>query len=273
MFGQTWHHGLIRKYVILFGTLFNNIYINREAADGTHLQTLKVPLTYGPKDKFLSRVDNDPGMDKAVGISLPIMSFEMNTLEYAADRKLNTINKMVAVGTSPNKVQFQYGPVPYNINFSLNIMVKNVEDGTRIIEQILPYFTPEWTASVRVIPEMNIVHDIPIILNSTSVEDSYAGEYTQRRALTYTLEFTMKAYIYGPVKKPGAAIIKTATGDIFNGLTANSASASVDVTPGLDNQGNPINYYGTLANTGTIDIASIDAGDDYGFVNTITEDN
>jgi hypothetical protein len=273
MFDQTWHHGLIRKYVVLFGTLFNNIYINREAADGTHLQTIKVPLTYGPKDKFLSRVNNDPGMDKAVAISLPIMAFEMTTLEYAAERKLNTINKMVAVGTSPNKVKFQYGPVPYDINFTLSVMVKNVEDGTRIIEQILPYFTPEWTASVRVIPEMNIVHDIPLILNSTSVEDSYAGEYTQRRALTYTLDFTMKAYIYGPVKAPGAAIVKTATGDMFGSIVANDSIATVDVTPGLDSQGNPINYYGRLANTGTIDINTIDANDNYGFVNTITEDN
>lgn len=272
MFGQVWSHGLVRKYVILFGTLFNNVYINRENSAGETIQTLRIPISYGPKDKFLSRVDADGLLDRSIAIQLPVMSFEMTALTYAADRKLNTINRRAAIDpSSDSKFKYQYSPVPYDINFDLNIMVKNAEDGTRILEQIIPFFTPEWTPTVSLIPEMNITHDIPIILNSVNLVDEYTGEYTTRRALIYTLSFTMKSYIYGPIKKT-SGIIKQVEANLHNTLNTNATPVSVvTVTPGLNANGDPVNYYGAGPAAGAIAIDSISADDDYGFITTLSE--
>ena len=272
MFGQVWNHGLVRKYVILFGTLFNDVYINRENSVGETIQTLRIPLTYGPKDKFLNRLDSDGYLDRAISVQLPIMSFEMTSMNYAADRKLNTINRRMAVDTTnANKIKYQYSPVPYDMSFELNIMVKNAEDGTRILEQIIPFFTPEWTASVNLIPSMNVIHDIPVILNSVNLNDDYAGTYETRRAMIYTLAFTMKAYIYGPVKKTGA-IIKQAEVNIHSNLdTTSTPVAEIVATPGLNANGVSVNYFGVGPAPTTIDIDQIAADDDYGFITTINE--
>jgi hypothetical protein len=272
MFGQVWNHGLVRKYVILFGTLFNDVYINRENSVGETIQTLRIPLTYGPKDKFLNRVDSDGFLDRAISVQLPIMSFEMTSMNYAADRKLNTINRRMAVDTTnANKIKYQYSPVPYDMSFELNIMVKNAEDGTRILEQIIPFFTPEWTASVNLIPSMNVIHDIPVILNSVNLNDDYEGTYENRRAMIYTLAFTMKAYIYGPIKKTGG-IIKQAEVNIHSNLdTTSTAVAEIVATPGLNANGAPVNYFGVGPAPTTIDIDEIAADDDYGFITTINE--
>ena len=150
MFGRTWNHDSLRKYIIVFGTVFNDIYINRLSATGEVLQTLKVPLTYGPKDKVLSRLEQSPRLDNQVGIILPRISFEMTTMEYDPTRKLNTLNKLTkqsAVAGTDDEVKYQYQPVPYDMQFEMNILVKNAEDGTRIVEQIVPYFTPAFTVS------------------------------------------------------------------------------------------------------------------------------
>lgn len=219
MFGTTFYHGTIRKYVILFGTLFNNIYVNRPDASRDIIRTLRVPLSYGPKEKTLARTIADPKLDRPVAITLPRMSFELMTMTYAGQRKLPTVNKIpYVVGNDDNLLQYTYNPVPYDFQFQLNVMVRNADDGTRIVEQILPFFTPDWTATINIIPDINMVMDIPIVLNSIDSTDTYEGNFDTRRALIWTLNFTLKGYLFGPVKKQG--VIKTA---IVNALAANTA--------------------------------------------------
>lgn len=205
MFGTTFYHEHLRKYVVLFGTLFNDIYINRANSSGQILSSMKVPISYSPKEKMIVRVDQDPNFERPVAIVLPRMGFEMTSMAYASERKLSSIKKFGVRQDNNNdeNLKYIYNPVPYDIGFSLYIAVKNTEDGTRILEQILPFFTPEWTATVNLIPDLNIKTDIPTILTSVTSQDIYDGDYTSRRALVWTLEFTMKGYIFGPVKESG----------------------------------------------------------------------
>ena len=271
MFGQTFYHGTLRKYVVLFGTIFNNIIIERDNAAGIVQQTMKVPLSYGPKEKFLARLEGDPTLENQAAIVLPRMSFEMSGFTYDASRKTNTLNKISQPATDKSLASYQYAPVPYNIQFTMSIMVKNAEDGTRIIEQILPYFTPHWTASVELIPEMNAVYDIPLVIDSISQEDSYAGAFEQRRAIIWTLTFTMKAYVFGPTKT--SKVIKYSeinfkipkSGDpIANTALANTIT--IEVTPGLTANGMP-----TSNAAASIGVANIVATDNYGFITDFTE--
>ena len=203
MLGQTFYNESLRKTVIAFGSLFNDIYITRKDSTGAAIQTLKVPLAYGPKQKFIIRLEADPGLDRAVAITLPILGFEISGLEYDPSRKLNRIIKQRKVSNTEDKklkqMQSQYSPVPYNLNFELFCMAKNSDDGIQIVEQIIPFFQPEYTISLKEVPEMDIVRDVPMVLNSTNYEDTYAGDFTERRAIIYTFNFTAKAYVYGPV--------------------------------------------------------------------------
>ena len=274
MFGRTWNHDSLRKYIIVFGTVFNDIYINRLSATGEVLQTLKVPLTYGPKDKVLSRLEQSPRLDNQVGIILPRISFEMTTMEYDPTRKLNTLNKLTkqsAVAGTDDEVKYQYQPVPYDMQFEMNILVKNAEDGTRIVEQIVPYFTPAFTVSVNVVPEVDGPRDIPIVLNSISSQDQYEGNFEQRRALIWTLNFTLKGWLYGPSKK--SKLIKHAETvfrfpeDVATGNT-NSTANTIVVTsrPGLTANGQP-----TTNTALSISYEDIISTDDYAIINTITE--
>lgn len=275
MFGQTWHHDTIRKYVILFGTLFDSIFINRRNTSGEVVQTLKVPLNYGPKDKFLARLNSDSTLNQGTAITLPRMAFEITTMNYASDRKPNTINRLTKVhSTDNNKINYQYAPVPYDFTFSLYIMVKNVEDGTQIVEQILPYFTPEWTATVNLVPDINGKYDIPIILNDVSMEDTYEGNFEARRAVIYTLTYTMKGWLFGPTKS--SEIIKEINVDVRIPrsrdlpIVANTAVGNtivVTVTPGLDANGSPTSN--SAISVGSDQIA---ADDNYGYIIDFEED-
>jgi len=289
MFGTTFHHNTLRKYVVLFGTVFNNIYITRQDSAGETVQTVKVPLSYGPKEKYLARLEGNPDLNNKVAVTVPRIAFEMTTFQYDADRKLNTLNRKI----KNNKSQYQ--PVPYNISFQMSILVKNAEDGTKIIEQILPYFTPEWTASVHLIPDMeDDPWDIPIILNSISSEDTYEGNFETRRAIIWTLDFTIKGYLFGPTKNIGSGngtnggIIKDI--DVNIRLTENVISANtintiateiVRVNPGLPytlnlDFTNQLFYVGVVgeptvgkptSNTvSSIDGQFINADDNYGFI-------
>lgn len=274
MFGQTWNHNTIRKYIVLFGTLFDSLYITRENAAGETVQTFKVPLSYGPKEKFLARINNDTGLNQPIAMILPRMSFEMLTMSYAPDRKMNTVNKVhKANPADPNQVLYQYSPVPYDFTFQLAIMVKNAEDGTKIIEQILPYFTPEWTASVNLVPDMNGKYDIPIIFNDISSEDTYEGDFATRRALIHTLTFTIKGYLFGPTRK--SEIIKDI--DVNIRVPASNASpmiantlvtptAIINIKPGLTANGQP-------TSNASLSVApdEIDVSDNYGFLIDFTE--
>lgn len=272
MFGHTFYFSTIRKYVILFGTLFNDIHVTRTNATGSTVSLLKVPLSYAPKEKMMVRFDNDPGIDREAATILPRMSFEMQSLTYDASRKLNTLGKAVVKDTSANKLKYQYNPVPYNFDFTLYVYVKNAEDGTKIIEQILPFFTPEWTSTVSLIPELGINMDIPIILNSVTSEDTYDGDFKTRRALIWTLNFTLKGYLYGPIRKN--AVIKFANTTFYipdpsitnlrNAVGNSSPNDRVTVAPGLDANGDP-------TSNASISISRdlIEADDDFGYITDV----
>ena len=283
IFGHTWYFSTIRKYVCLFGTLFNDIHITRTDASGNTTHLIKVPLSYGPKEKMLSRIDGDPNIDRESALTLPRMSFEIAGYRYDQERKLNSLGKIAVKDTDTNKAKYQYNPVPWNFDFSLSIYVKNAEDGTKIIEQILPFFTPEWTSTVNLIPEMNVIMDIPVILNSISSEDTYTGDFSTRRALIWTLNFTLKGYLYGPIKKN--ALIKFANTNFYipdssisvlrDAVGVSTPIDRVTVEPGLDANGDAINirsglyangaYISNVAST-SIGRANIEADDDFGFI-------
>ena len=203
MLGQYFYNETIRNTIIAFGSLFNDIYCTRKDSAGTAVQTLKVPLAYGPKQKFIIRLEGDPNLDQKVAITLPRIGFEINGLDYAPERKLNRIMKKRKVqNTEDDKLKSmltQYSPVPWNIGFELFVMARNSDDGIQIVEQILPFFQPEYTVSIREVPVMDTIRDVPIILNSVSYEDTYEGDFTTRRAIVYTFSFTAKTYVYGPV--------------------------------------------------------------------------
>lgn len=269
MFGHTFYFSTIRKYVTLFGTLFNDIHITRTDANNTTVALFKVPLSYAPKEKVLARVDADPNIDRPTAITLPRMSFEMIDMTYDTSRKLGTTGRRVVKDTqSASRLKYQYNPVPYNISFRLYIFVKNAEDGSKIIEQILPFFTPDWTTTVQLIPEMDIRMDIPVVLESVNIEDTYEGNFDQRRALIWTLDFTLKGYLYGPIKKSG--IIKFANtnfyvpqvpdGELPTAVNVTDVSERVTVRPGLTANGTPTSNVAE-----SVALSVIEADDDFGY--------
>ena len=203
MLGQYFYNESLRKTIIAFGSLFNDISITRKNSAGVTVQTMKVPLAYGPKQKFIVRLTQDPGANQPVAMTLPRIGFEIQSFDYDPARKLNRIIKQKKVSNTADKklkqMSTQYTPVPYNMNFELFVMTKNSDDGIQIVEQILPYFQPEYTVSIREVPDMDIVRDVPVILNSIGYEDTYEGDFTTRRAIIYTFQFTAKSYVYGPV--------------------------------------------------------------------------
>ena len=200
MLGQQFYHETTRKVIISFGTLFNNINLVRKNNSGTVIQTMKVPLAYGPKQKWLTRLDADADLASKVAITLPRLGFEIQNLAYDPTRKLNRVQKFKKVKTGKsNTLDTQFMPVPYNIGFQLYILSKQSDDALQIVEQILPFFQPEYTVSIREVPDMDIVRDVPIVLNSIGYEDTYEGDFTTRRAIIYTFQFTAKSYVYGPV--------------------------------------------------------------------------
>lgn len=283
MFGHNFYHETLRKYVIIFGTLFNDIVISRLDSKGNRVQDIKVPLAYGPRDKTIARLEQDPSFEREVAITLPRMSFEMTNLQYASERKLNTIRKNVYISDDKSKVKRMYQPVPYDIVFELNIFTKYVEDGTKIIEQILPFFTPEFTVTANILPSMNWTTDIPIVLESVNMQDTYENDFDTRRALIYTLTFNMKAQLFGPTTN--SAIIKQANTRFYvdtsktfaNTHPSNTVVASVNtsinslhnrttITPGLLANGSP-------TTNASLSVASseIDADDNYGYIVNVEE--
>jgi hypothetical protein len=280
MFGSPFYFSMIRKYVILMGTLVNNIRITRTDKAGNVTSLIKVPVTYAPKDKMLARVTQDPNIDRASAVApLPMISFEMGKMRYDGSRKLPTINKIAVKNVADvNKLKYQYNPVPYDIEFKVYVYAKNAEDGTKIIEQILPYFTPDWTTTVKLIPEMEVTMDIPIILNDIAYTDNYDGAFQNRRAIIWTLDFVLKGYIYGPVKTGN--IIKfvetnfylpdTEYGKIPTVAGTLPVGERVTVQPGFTPGNTSISYYGQPNNSiSTIPYADIKVSDDFGFVTMI----
>ena len=217
MLGQQFYHETIRKIVISFGTMFNDIQLIRKDNSGTIIQTMKVPLAYGPREKFLVRLREDADLTKQVAITLPRIGFEIKNLAYDSARKMSRVQRFKKVkGANTKQLDTQYMPVPYNLEFELYIMAKQSDDALQIVEQILPYFQPDYALTINDMADMGITRDIPIVLNSIGYEDSYDGDFTTRRALIYTLSFTTKFYLYGPVTS--AKVIKTVQVDQYTDL-------------------------------------------------------
>ena len=201
MLGSTFYHQTIRKYVAAFGTLFNDINIERKNSSGAVVERVKVPLAYGPRQKWILALSDTTDQRRVLAARLPRIGFSLTGVSYDSVRKLNTVIRNVAANTaSTGSVLSQYNPVPYNFDFELFILVNNAEDGTQILEQILPFFTPEFTVTINTIPDMGIKADVPIVLNSASQSDEYEGELATRRTIIWTLSFLLKGFVYPDVK-------------------------------------------------------------------------
>ena len=251
MFGNYFYNESMRRMTIGFGQIFNNIQIKRKNDAGKVIQTIRVPLAYGPKEKFLVRLDQQSSLNnREFAITLPRMGFEISNIAYDPTRKLTRIQKFKQVksGKEGKVLDFNYTPVPYNISYNLYSFTASAEAGLQIIEQILPFFQPDFTVTINAIPTLNIKRDIPIILNSVNYEDTYSGDFTTRRAVIYTLNFTAKTYLFGP--STSQKVIKTVQTDQYSDTdTVNKARESrIIVVP---------------------DPTTADADDDFGFTTTI----
>ena len=231
MLGTYFYHEILRKTVIGFGTLFNNIHIRHKTDGGGNFSVMKVPLAYGPMQKFLARIQQQPDLDRETAISLPRISFEMGGIQYDPSRKTGLAQTFLTKsGTSAKKV---YMPVPYNIGFELSIMSKLSDDALQILEQIIPYFQPSFNITVNLVESIGEKKDIPIVLESVNYSDSYEGSFDSRRILIYTLAFTAKTYLFGPVADSPEGLIKKVDVDYYTSTNTVTAKRNVrySVTP------------------------------------------
>lgn len=268
MLGQTWYHGLVRSYVTLFGSLFNDIYISRVDSDKSTVKTIKVPLAYGPKERYLTREYQNDDLQRPVSMVYPRMAFEMTNFSYDSSRKLNTAGKCVTGSISAGTLKSQLNPVPYNIGFKLSIIARNTDDALRIVEQIIPFFTPYLNTQITLVPEMGYSPiDIPITLNSVDQQDFYEDSFESKEYILWELDFTMKAYFYGPVGQ--GKIIKEITVNFYTpetetareGVGDSEVQEHVYIRPGLTANGEP-----TESANNSIPVADITSTDDYGFI-------
>lgn len=241
MLGRHFYNESIRRTIIGFGTLFNNIELQRKDNNSNTVQTIKVPFAYGPKEKFLARLEAEPDLDKRrpTQIQLPRISFEVKTIAYDASRKLGPVQvcRTPKAGDS-NRTHSHYTPVPYNLDFELAIISKTNEDAVQILEQILPFFQPMFNITVKMLDETDEHKDIPIILNNVSIQDDYEGNFTTRRTIIYILTFTVKTFIYGPVTT--SDVIKKVNVDIGTAINNNRYirySATPKALEDLNNDG------------------------------------
>ena len=250
MFNDYFYNEGLRKLTVAFGTIFNNIQVKKADANGTMVQSIRVPLAYGPKEKFMVRLDQQASLDsREFAVVLPRISFEITGISYDATRKLTRVQKYKTVKTGSNSIlNTNYTPVPYNINYTLNVFTATAENGLQIVEQILPYFQPDYTITLNVLPNMNMSRDVPIVLNNVNYEDSYTGDFVTRRAVIYTLNFTAKTYLYGPAGTQ--KVIRTVQSDVYTNtnIAQKAREERITITP------NP---------------AGADANDDFGFTTTI----
>lgn len=236
---NVYYHGIMRKSIVAFGSLFSNIYIDRKmdgSTTGTTVQRLQIPIAYAPKEKWLVRIEQDPHLENHTYTTLPRISFEVTSMNYDPTRKVSRMNTITATGTEGQQTLFS--PVPYNLEISLYVLTKTQEDALQIVEQILPTFTPEYSLSVMMIEDLSIQQDIPVVLNSVSVQDDYDGDFQTRRFVTYTLNFTMKVNMFGPIagrndiRKVYANVVQTGSEDP---LTAYEAVVNpIAVNPNTD---------------------------------------
>jgi len=251
MLGTRFYNQSFRKLIVAFGQIFNNIVIQRTNSTGGVTARIKVPLAYAPKEKFLVRLDQQANLEsREFATTLPRMGFEITGLAYDSSRKLTRVQKYSKVksGEDGKKMNYNYSPVPYNISMNLYVFTATAEDGLQIIEQILPFFQPDYTVTVNVVPDLDIKRDIPIVLGNIGYEDTYDGDFTNRRAVIYTLSFTAKTYLFGPMNNQG--IIKQTQADVYSDTdTTSKREERIVVVP---------------------DPTSADADDDFGFTTTIS---
>ena len=230
IFGHDFYHGTLRKYIIMFGNLFNEMQVERYDANGLKTQTLNVPIAYGPKAKYIARLTSDPDLTREISITLPRLAFEMNGIAYAPERKLNSAVKMKK-GVDTGGVDFAtvYTPVPYNITFTLSIMSKYAEDGIQLIEKIVPFFTPDYTVTVKALTDITLNLDVPIELLNITNNDSYEGDLDSRRVITWDLNFNVKAYLFGPIQK--TKYITDASINLFDESFSNTDPGLISTSP------------------------------------------
>lgn len=249
----------------MFGSMFNDIDIVRYDKLGKRTQGIKVPIAYGPKEKFLARLNQDPNLDRQVATQLPRLSFEITDMSYAPTRTVNKMQRNTKVGEQESRfMKSQFAPVPYDISITLSGMFANNEDAVQVVEQILPYFKPEFTHSIKLVPDMDQYYDIPTVLQGMTIEDTYEADFQTRRAIIYSFNFVVKGYIFGPVSNKG--VIKrtvvdfnVADGDTLVDLDKGPNKRLV-LTPGQLANGSP-----TTSSTASVAASSITANSTYGF--------
>jgi len=258
MLGTQFYNQAVRKTVVSFGTLFNNIEL-KKTVDGQVIETEKVPLAYGPKQKFLYRLQGNPTDGRKVAITLPRIYFEMTGIDYDAARKTPATQKYkTVINDNGNEVRTQYVPVPYNISFEVGILCKSQDDGLQILEQILPFFQPSFSMSLKFIPDMDEVRDVAVVLNSVDFDDDWEDDFSTRRSITYTMQFTAKSYIYGPYTKADV-IRKSRIIETIGDTNVNKRHVELSYTPKAKTD---INQDGQVT---ADDDALVTADDDFGF--------
>lgn len=225
---EYFYNEILRRTVIAFGSLFNDISIKHTNNSNDVVSVIKVPLAYGPTQKFLARLNQSPNLNKPVQITLPRMSFEFTGLTYDSSRKSTTTQYFTAKSTTDGtETKKAYLPVPYNMQFELSIMSKLNDDALQIVEQILPYFQPAYTMTVDLVDTINEKRDIPVVLENITMQDDYEGDFSTRRVLIYTLRFTVKTYLFGPISSATKDIIKKASIGYIAGDTVTSPTREV----------------------------------------------
>ena len=266
MLGTYYYHEIMRKTIVAFGTLFNQIYIRHDDRSGNTYSDLKVPLAYGPSQKFLARLEQQEDLNKPVQITLPRMSFEMNNIQYDSTRKVGITQTFKAVDKNTSAVKKVFMPVPYNVGFELNILTKLNDDALQIVEQILPYFQPSFNVTIDLIDSIGEKRDVPVVLDSISFQDDYEGDFSTRRALIYTLRFTAKTYLFGPVADSSEGLIKKVQVDYYADTNTQTAKREMRYTAtpkALTDQNND----GVV---NAADDALLGPDDDFGFNETTT---
>ena len=264
MLGTYFYHEIIRKTVIAFGTLFNEVHVRHQDATGKDISDIKVPISYGPKQKFLARIQQQPDLNKAVQITLPRMSFEVNNIQYDPSRKAGITQTFKAQEGAKLKKVFM--PVPYNLGFELNILTKLQDDSMQILEQILPFFQPGFTLTIDLAKSIGEKRDVPMVLDSITFTDDYEGNFETRRALIYTLNFTAKTYMFGPIADSTEGLIRKVQVDYYSDSNPQTAKReqryTVKAAAKKDyNEDTVIDQY---------DDPLIPPGDDFGFTETST---
>jgi len=220
---EYFYNEILRRTIISFGTLFNGLEIQHTDASDNTISSFKVPLAYGPTQKFLARLEQSPDLNKSTAISLPRMSFEFTGLTYDQTRKVTTTQQFITKDPTDNsEIKKAYMPVPYNLQFELSIMAKLNDDALQIVEQILPYFQPAYNLSVNLVGSINEKRDIPVILENITMQDDYEGDFSTRRVLLYTLRFTAKTYLFGPISSATSDIVKKASVSYYAGDSNNA---------------------------------------------------